>query len=201
MTTVNDNLPVVERKIMQEIAMTVNNELCSGNASAEKACRHYIAAGLLMNKAKLELGSDLKFGQWRKENLNCSSSSSKRYMQVASKYGDLGVDLPKASMSLLSEMAQAPKEVEEAAMKKLKADEKLSVRDVRNMKKESTDVGPPNGKPHHNSQPPAVIPSNPPAIDPPVKKEPRRKAAGNGPAGTYCESGQRVERAGIDAVL
>lgn len=135
MTKFLDSLPTVERKELADLSQQINTQLFSGNEASSTALKHYLQAGVLMNKVKLELGSDIRFLEWRKDHITCNSSWARKLCRAAAKYGE---KVPKGieSVSVLVELSAADPETEKKLLDKAAGGEKVTQKEVAEHKRE-----------------------------------------------------------------
>jgi len=118
---------------LEDISLSIDSHLC-------KAASSFIEIGNLLMQARNMFTSDRTFGQWRMSQTSVASSrTASAYMQVARKFNVHSL-VPKVTYSVLQELASASEETIKEVEEKVDAGEKVTSKEVREMKKTSVDA-------------------------------------------------------------
>lgn len=127
---------------LDELTTLVNSAYSAGITLAKKATQEMIKCGNYLQEARKMHKGDKEFGQWRKKNIDFSQSHCARLMAVAREFGK-NKDAHLLPISTLSELLPAPPEVKEKVIAKAVAGEKITRKDVKELKDEAKDISSP----------------------------------------------------------
>lgn len=118
---------------LDELGTMINSSYSAGITLAQKATAEMMKCGEYLQVARKKFKGDKEFGQWRKKHVNFSQSHCARLMAVSKEFGN-NEDAQMLPISTLSELLPALPEVKEAVIEKVKSGEKVTRKDVKEMK-------------------------------------------------------------------
>lgn len=143
--TIPDNKPMTPEDkpttprddLLVRNAKNIIDLLNNANDYAKISIEQYIKAGVLLLKSRKQFPGDNEFGKWRKKEIpQISRNWAYKLMSVAQRFPN---ERPALPISTLAELSKAEDDVIEVVEKKLLEGEKISLKDVKDMKKGTKD--------------------------------------------------------------
>lgn len=132
-------------RALPAMADEINAGYADGMMLAQKATKTMIEVGKMLNIARKQFSSDVKFGTWRKKAIDFSQSHVQRLMQVATEFGDVP-DAELLPVSTLGVLTNASDKLKTKVITDAKNGKVTTRKDVTEQKKEEkSSDGPPVG--------------------------------------------------------